>query len=177
MGLNLLNHFLDWAVFSKTTITDNSQKVWTLKTERHIGVTYWACENGKDFLFLSYDFEGNRALTGYFTQDSDSEGFPVSETPCDDVDNLNDLTKRYISVAKNLLNENNPYSKNAPAPKELTPPSKSRVSVYLPEEILKEVKEQSHRQDRSVSWLLQRAWALSKNQIQSIGVGVDNASK
>jgi uncharacterized small protein (TIGR04563 family) len=178
MGTTLSNHFLDWAIFSKTAITDNKNRLWTLEAERHIGVTYWACENGKDYLFLSYDFEGSGALTGYFTQEGGNEGLPVPETPCYDVYNLSDLTKRYVSVTKNLINTENPFNKNEPLPS--TRPSKRRISVYLPEKILNEVKEESLRQDRSVSWLLQKAWALSKDRVQSfpsVGVKVDNDPK
>lgn len=53
---------------------------------------------------------------------------------------------------------------------------KRKVSIYLPEKILKEIKEQSLLQDRSVSWLLQRAWALSKKDVQSYAVGIPSDS-
>lgn len=42
----------------------------------------------------------------------------------------------------------------------------SKRSVYLTEQILEELLEESKRQERSVSWLLQRAWTLSKTKIK-----------
>jgi uncharacterized small protein (TIGR04563 family) len=42
----------------------------------------------------------------------------------------------------------------------------TKRSVYLTEQILKELLEEAERQDRSVSWLLQRAWILSKDKIK-----------
>ena len=42
----------------------------------------------------------------------------------------------------------------------------TKRSVYLTEQILIELLEEAERQERSVSWLLQRAWILSKNKIK-----------
>lgn len=42
----------------------------------------------------------------------------------------------------------------------------TKRSVYLTEQTLRELLEESERQERSVSWLLQRAWILSKGKIK-----------
>jgi uncharacterized small protein (TIGR04563 family) len=162
MDNSLSEHFLEWAGRSQAKLKDKAGRTWSLECEKMIGVTYWACEESDDCLFLSYNFEGEHALTGYFTKDSDNEGVPVQKVPCNDVDNLNDLTKRFLSSAEALL---------CAFPQEQKAVAKRKVSIYLPDQILEEVKEQSLRQDRSVSWLLQRAWKLSKSTIQSYPVG------
>lgn len=43
---------------------------------------------------------------------------------------------------------------------------KRKQSVYLPLEMLDEIQAEAHRQDRSLSWLLQHAWKLSREQIR-----------
>lgn len=40
-----------------------------------------------------------------------------------------------------------------------------KVGVYLPGVILRDVQAEATRQDRSVSWLLQRAWTLARAEI------------
>jgi uncharacterized small protein (TIGR04563 family) len=42
-----------------------------------------------------------------------------------------------------------------------------KVGVYLPGEILADVQAEAVRQDRSVSWLLQRAWTLAKAELMA----------
>lgn len=42
---------------------------------------------------------------------------------------------------------------------------KRRQSLYFPEDMLKEIQEQATRQDRSLSWLVQRAWKISRAQL------------
>lgn len=54
-----------------------------------------------------------------------------------------------------MSRNNTPTRKNDPR----------KVGVYLPGEILKDVQAEALRQDRSVSWLLQRAWALARAEI------------
>ena len=46
---------------------------------------------------------------------------------------------------------------------------KSKISVTLSKEIVSQLKQQSTYQDRSVSWLLERAWKLSKRTIEADG--------
>jgi uncharacterized small protein (TIGR04563 family) len=42
-----------------------------------------------------------------------------------------------------------------------------KITIYLPTEILLEIRVQADRLDRTVSWLLQRGWKLSKKLIQA----------
>ena len=41
-----------------------------------------------------------------------------------------------------------------------------KQTVYLPEQMLEEVLNESERQDRSISWLLQKAWEIARLQIK-----------
>jgi len=36
-----------------------------------------------------------------------------------------------------------------------------KQSLYFPEEMLKEIEHESHRQDRSLSWIVQQAWKIA----------------
>ena len=40
-----------------------------------------------------------------------------------------------------------------------------KQSLYFPEEMLKEIEHESHRQDRSLSWIVQQAWRIARNEI------------
>jgi uncharacterized small protein (TIGR04563 family) len=40
-----------------------------------------------------------------------------------------------------------------------------KKSLYFPRRMLDELEEQADRQDRSISWLVQQAWALAKKQV------------
>ena len=44
--------------------------------------------------------------------------------------------------------------------------SKNRKTIYLSNEILEELEVESKRQDRTVSWLLKRAWLESREKIK-----------
>jgi uncharacterized small protein (TIGR04563 family) len=50
--------------------------------------------------------------------------------------------------------------------------AKKKLTLYFTEEMLKEIKVEADRQDRSISWLLQTAWRLSRDEIKSLP-GVD----
>ena len=43
----------------------------------------------------------------------------------------------------------------------------NKRSVYLTEEIINEIKAEAKRQDRSVSWMLQRAWIIARREIRN----------
>jgi len=45
---------------------------------------------------------------------------------------------------------------------------KRKQSLYFPEEMLKEIAEEAERLDRSLSWVVQRAWKLAKAQIKQL---------
>ena len=44
---------------------------------------------------------------------------------------------------------------------------KRKQSLYFPEEYLDEIRAESLRQDRSMSWLVQKAWEISRETIMS----------
>lgn len=47
------------------------------------------------------------------------------------------------------------------------PDSGKRVSVYFPEGMLQEIVEEAARLDRSLSWMVQRAWKISRKHIKA----------
>ena len=42
---------------------------------------------------------------------------------------------------------------------------KRKQSLYFPEEMLSEIQTEANRQDRSLSWIVQQAWRLSRGEI------------
>ncbi len=42
---------------------------------------------------------------------------------------------------------------------------KRKQSLYFPEDMLKEIQEEANRQDRSLSWIVQQAWRLARNEV------------
>ena len=42
---------------------------------------------------------------------------------------------------------------------------KRKQSLYFPEEMLREIQEEATRQDRSLSWIVQKAWKISRKEI------------
>jgi uncharacterized small protein (TIGR04563 family) len=60
--------------------------------------------------------------------------------------------------------------RGAPAPGELGAPlmpssDKRKQSLYFPEEMLKEIQHEAARQDRSLSWIVQKAWKLARKDV------------
>ena len=45
---------------------------------------------------------------------------------------------------------------------------KRKQSLYFPEEMLQEIRAEAARQDRSLSWIVQRAWAIAREDIAKI---------
>jgi uncharacterized small protein (TIGR04563 family) len=45
---------------------------------------------------------------------------------------------------------------------------KRKRSLYLPDEHLKEMMHEAKRQDRSLSWIVQQAWQIARNDIQNL---------
>jgi uncharacterized small protein (TIGR04563 family) len=43
---------------------------------------------------------------------------------------------------------------------------KRKQSLYFPEEMLKEIQSEAARQDRSLSWIVQKAWKIARGEIQ-----------
>ncbi len=42
---------------------------------------------------------------------------------------------------------------------------KRKQSLYFPEEMLKEIQAEAARQDRSLSWIVQKAWKIARREI------------
>jgi len=45
---------------------------------------------------------------------------------------------------------------------------KRKQSLYFPESMLQEIKEEAARLDRSLSWVVQRAWKLARLEIKKL---------
>ncbi len=45
---------------------------------------------------------------------------------------------------------------------------KRKQSLYFPVEMLEEIKAEAARQDRSLSWIVQRAWKVARAEIKKI---------
>ena len=45
---------------------------------------------------------------------------------------------------------------------------KRKQSLYFPEDMLAEVQAEATRLDRSLSWVVQRAWTLSREKLKEI---------
>lgn len=45
---------------------------------------------------------------------------------------------------------------------------KRKQSLYFPEAMLQEIKDEAARLDRSLSWIVQRAWKLARTEIKKI---------
>jgi len=43
-----------------------------------------------------------------------------------------------------------------------------RQALYFPSEMLEEIQHEAHRQDRSISWLIQQAWRLARAELQRV---------
>jgi uncharacterized small protein (TIGR04563 family) len=43
---------------------------------------------------------------------------------------------------------------------------KRKQSLYFPEDYLDEIRAESIRQDRSMSWIVQKAWELSRDKVK-----------
>jgi uncharacterized small protein (TIGR04563 family) len=51
---------------------------------------------------------------------------------------------------------------------QMAPTDKRKQSLYFPEEMLREIESEAARQDRSLSWIMQRAWKASRKSIMEI---------
>lgn len=61
--------------------------------------------------------------------------------------------------------------KNAPPSSstiDATKTDKRKQSLYFPESMLQEIKEEAARLDRSLSWVVQRAWKLARVEIKKL---------
>ena len=42
---------------------------------------------------------------------------------------------------------------------------KRKQSLYFPEEMLREIRREAARQDRSLSWIVQKAWKVARQEM------------
>ena len=42
---------------------------------------------------------------------------------------------------------------------------KRKQSLYFPEDMLNEIQQEATRQDRSLSWIVQKAWKIARKEI------------
>ena len=45
--------------------------------------------------------------------------------------------------------------------------SKHKMTVYVPDNVFDEMRLEAERQERSVSWLVEHAWKLSRGQVKT----------
>lgn len=50
--------------------------------------------------------------------------------------------------------------------------AKKKLTLYVTEDLLHETKQEALRQDRSISWILEQAWKISKDRLKTVP-GVD----
>lgn len=43
---------------------------------------------------------------------------------------------------------------------------KRKQSLYFPADMLKEIQQEAARQDRSMSWIVQKAWIAARNELK-----------
>jgi uncharacterized small protein (TIGR04563 family) len=48
----------------------------------------------------------------------------------------------------------------------MTKSDKRKQSLYFPEEMLNEIVAEAARQDRSLSWIVQKAWKIARKEIK-----------
>lgn len=52
---------------------------------------------------------------------------------------------------------------------------KRKQSLYFPEDMLTEIKKEAMRQDRSLSWIVQQAWRISREEIKKFpSINIDS---
>ncbi len=45
---------------------------------------------------------------------------------------------------------------------------KRKQSLYFPDDVLQEIQAEAIRQDRSLSWVVQRAWTLARERVKNM---------
>jgi uncharacterized small protein (TIGR04563 family) len=50
---------------------------------------------------------------------------------------------------------------------------KQKQSLYFPEDILKEIQAEAIRQDRSLSWIVQKAWQAARKEMMKLPSATD----
>jgi uncharacterized small protein (TIGR04563 family) len=57
---------------------------------------------------------------------------------------------------------------NDPLPPEPPKSDKRKQSLYFPDAMLKEIAEEAQRLDRSLSWVVQRAWKIARGEVKKL---------
>jgi uncharacterized small protein (TIGR04563 family) len=50
---------------------------------------------------------------------------------------------------------------------------KRKQSLYFPEEMLKEIQHEAERLDRSLSWIVQKSWKISRTKLKEFPSSTD----
>ena len=50
----------------------------------------------------------------------------------------------------------------------MTGSDKRKQSLYFPEDMLQEIQSEATRQDRSLSWIVQKAWKIARKEIMKV---------
>jgi len=45
--------------------------------------------------------------------------------------------------------------------------AKKKLTLYFPQEVLRDAKHEAERQDRSISWIMQTAWHIARSEIET----------
>lgn len=61
---------------------------------------------------------------------------------------------------------------DAPEVTEDSMATKKKMTLYLPEELLNEMRQEALRQDRSLSWIMEAAWKVARERLREMP-GVD----
>lgn len=57
---------------------------------------------------------------------------------------------------------------NGTAPAPGAPAQGERQSIYFPKDMAEEIKAEALRQDRSISWIIQKAWRISRPKMKQL---------
>lgn len=52
-----------------------------------------------------------------------------------------------------------------------------KQSVYMPEEMLREIRDEADRLDRSLAWVVQKAWKMSRERMRQLHAPSDPEEK
>ena len=63
------------------------------------------------------------------------------------------------------LSDTFPYPGSAGLTATMASSDKRKQSLYFPEDMLKEIQHEAARQDRSLSWIVQKAWKIARKEI------------
>ncbi len=58
--------------------------------------------------------------------------------------------------------------KDSPTKTDTPKTDKRKQSLYFPETMLQEIKEEAARLDRSLSWIVQRAWKIARPELRKL---------